>query len=304
VFTDLLILLLWGSATWGLWQARRRLAPTTLLSAWGWALACAAAWCTAWGLALSDRVAGPLVDQVWSLAAVLALCPMIAVLGAKRPGSRVWTWFVLLPLVAVLQWPALTLWMTDGPLPPLRLSTPVIAGFALVLLMGAGNYAATRYALSAGLTAVAVCCVLGSLAESSPLETTHTHDLRRAATVLLPLAILWGVRQARRPTIAATSYDLLWHDYRDSFGIVWGKRFLDRVNERAVAEKWPCRLTDAGFAWDAGTADVARAKVAPQIDHTFRWLLRRFVNPEWIDARLAMVPTEVERRPLTSADGL
>src|SRR5690606_10553116 len=142
----------------------RRVRHSTLSVAWAWAVSAAAVWWMAWVTALI-RPGSPAGDQAWYFAAILSLCPMIAALGAKRPGARVWGAFILCPLVAVLGWPAVTLWFTRGPLPPLELSTPVLVGFALVLVMGTGNYLGTRYSLSAIGTALALCSVVGSLGE-------------------------------------------------------------------------------------------------------------------------------------------
>ncbi|MEZ6148255.1 MAG: hypothetical protein R3B91_23050 [Planctomycetaceae bacterium] len=44
-------------------------------------------------------------DLMWYSVALLSLCPPIAVLGARRPGAAAWTWFVILPMLAVLGWP-------------------------------------------------------------------------------------------------------------------------------------------------------------------------------------------------------
>ena len=49
-------------------------------------------------------------DAVTSAAAYFAttmlLTPLVTTLGARRPGIAPWHWFVVLPMVVVLQWPA------------------------------------------------------------------------------------------------------------------------------------------------------------------------------------------------------
>jgi hypothetical protein len=60
------------------------------------------------------------------------------------------------------------------------------------------------------------------------------------------------------------------------------------VNEAGTQNGWPQRLELHGFVAkeSAGPHDLSPAHIE-QIEHTLRWLLRRFVDPEWIDARLS-----------------
>ncbi|MCA9112443.1 MAG: hypothetical protein KDA52_20980, partial [Planctomycetaceae bacterium] len=89
-------------------MAVRTLRLTTLVIAWRWALGAALVWMFAlsWSFAAPDREA--LQDLLWYAVSLISLCPGIAVLGARRPGSAAWTWFVVLPMLAVLGWPMLT----------------------------------------------------------------------------------------------------------------------------------------------------------------------------------------------------
>ena len=109
--------------------------------------------------------------------------------------------------------------------------------------------------------------------------------------------------------IAATRFDRLWFDFFDLFGIVWGRRIQDRVNDIANLEQLPARLELDGFVWPqastksnlpvARDGEVSltnqpmsiqqerdRAAVEARIEHILRWLLRRFVDASWIDSRL------------------
>src|SRR5690606_4720601 len=113
---------------------------------------------------------------------------------------------------------------------------------------------------------------------------------RHLATICLGLAVVGaravlrepeGVLDVRRkPSAAADSsadhsdsaidtvlsserpadFDLLWADYRDTFGIVWAKRFQERLNDIGTQQKWPARLTDAGMEWEP-PQDVDRQQV-------------------------------------------
>lgn len=307
MFTTGLVTLLWTLAACRVLQARPRLTPTSLLTAWRWSVAAVGVWTAAW---LGERLPlGPLeshADRLWHLAAVSAICPGIAVLGARRPGVRVWSWFVLLPLVAVFGSPALTpaAWSGGGVTVPL----PIAMGLAIVLLMGLGNYVGTRYALAAALAGVAVCLVVAPLSEAAPRLPLEPATLHLLAVVCLSLAVLWGDWQSRRPTVSDSPLNHLWLDFRDTFGIVWARRILDRVNDRAVAENWPWRLSDFGLvprppgAQRPASIDMTSPDAA-KTEHAFRWLLRRFVDPPWIEARLHPASRAVaEAAPATAVE--
>jgi hypothetical protein len=301
--------------------ARNRLRKTTLLGAWLWGAVALGAWgVTFFVTEVLGVVSEGVADQMWLASAVLLVCPFIAVLGARRPGSRVWGLFIVAPLAVVLDLPAATAWNRDFHPAPLRLEVPMLAGYGLVLLMGAGNYLGTRFALPALLAAAAMLLVPVSM--SSLHWFPESFPARAAATLLLgiavgtaaiamrkaarrgrnlspsPIPMDFGLRRAQSSrelsragegrVRAASPFDRLWNDFRDLYGIVWARRVMDRVNDAAVHEGWPVRLHLHGFA---GLDPAHPPSLAPdqlqQIERTLRWLLRRFVDPEWIDERIA-----------------
>ncbi len=272
--------------------ARIKLRETTLLGAWLWA----AFALTVWALSFfASEVLGWLsegaADQAWLASAVLLICPFVAVLGARRPGSRVWDVFIVAPLAVVLDLPAVTAWNRDLVPAALHLEVPMLAGYGLVLLMGTGNYLGTRFAIPAFFAAAAGLLVPVSMSSLHWLPDSFL--TRSAATLLLSIAI-WTAFLTMRNLPAnggragvITAFDGLWREFRDLYGIVWARRVLDRVNVAAAEQQWPVRLQLAGFV---GT-DPARPPSLTddqlrQIEHTLRWLLRRFADPDWIDKRL------------------
>jgi hypothetical protein len=190
----------------------------------------------------------------------------------------------------VLDLPAVTAWNRDLQPASLHLEVPMLAGYALVLVMGAGNYLATRVALPALLAAVAMLLVPVSM--SSLHGAPDPSRARPLATILLSAAV-WGAvlglrksPRAERPA-GPTSFEELWNDFRDLYGIVWARRVLDRVNATAFQEDWPVRLQLNGFVpVDASRSLLLTPEQSGQIEHTLRWLLRRFADPEWIDERI------------------
>ena len=96
-----------ATAVWLSIRLRTGVRGTTLTTSASWGVAVAVSWCvTATLIATWFRESSEWQDQLWYWTAVLSLVPPIAVLGAKRPGSEAWNFFVLLPLVCVLGWPA------------------------------------------------------------------------------------------------------------------------------------------------------------------------------------------------------
>lgn len=287
---NVLISILWGLAVWRISRAGSGLSGTTLTPAYRWSLGAAAAWTLAWGGECFPQQASPaLRDLVWWLATLLVLCPPLAVLGARRPGVQAWSWFVLWPLLAVLGWPAVLGVLQSTAAGAIRIPLPLMIGFALVLLMGLGNYAPTRYGLSAALAGIAACCVAAPLSEAAPPLPVTPDALRRAAVTALALAVLLADRQARLPSAASTPLVRLWTDFRNTFGVVWARRIADRINHRAASENWTWRLGDDGFhPLDPAAPDSAGAtpECDPRIEQALRWQLDRHVTADWIDRRL------------------
>jgi len=224
---------------------------------------------------------------LWYASAVLALCPSMAVLGSRRPGTRVWTWFIQFPLLLVLGWLVVTLWLQGSEVRGLQLETPQLAAYLLVLIMGAGNYCGTRFTLPILCYAAACGTLVVSSSVACPAWLADRWWARLWATVLMVLAIALVSRSGALSPPATSRFDRLWLDFFDTFGVVWGRRIQDRVNFIARKEQWPARLELHGFVWPVKPDyPVDRSVTEARIEHTFRWLLRRFVDQPWIDERL------------------
>src|SRR5580704_193008 len=187
--------------------ARNRLRKTTLLGAWLWGAVALGAWgVTFFVTEVLGVVSEGIADQMWLASAVLLVCPFVAVLGARRPGSRVWDLFIVAPLAVVLDLPAVTAWNRDFSPAPLHLEVPMLAGYGLVLLMGAGNYLGTRFVFPALLAATAGLLVPVSM--SSLRWLPDSFPTRAAATVLLTVAVwtaAFAMRKGRRGVGGLTS---------------------------------------------------------------------------------------------------
>ncbi len=259
--------------------ARRSVRGTTLVAAWNWAIFAWFCWESA-AISCLFPLAPPLQDHLWYTVAILGLCPPISVLGAKRPGSRAWTAFVILPLILVFAWPAGVEWIHGVPSQRLQLETPMLLGYSLVLLMGYGNYLGTRNSLPSLLAALSLGWLVWQFAESPPPAQTRQPI---GPTLLFVSAVLIGKFASARRREAGSGWDQIWRDFQELYGIVWAKRIMDRVNLAAGQEQWSARLEISGLVWNPDPTAEQTEYTMKRLDHTFRWLLRRFVDPEWIE---------------------
>lgn len=284
---------------WILVRNRNSLGQTTLIAAWRWSLVAASAWTITWLTDCCGQLMSPAAaDHAWYFSTVLALCPPIAVLGSRRPGNRVWEAFILLPMLMALFWPILAVRLQGSEFRGLQLETPQFVAFTLVLVMGIGNYCGTRYTLQALIFGTAVLAITAVCSQSWPWGIESRPGTRVWGTALAGISII-STRWTARPQ-PQSDFDRVWFDFFDTFGIVWGRRIQDRINFVAQKEDWPVRLDLHGFVEadrfqrppdeDLNDSSILAAlnvaTVRARMEHTLRWLLRRFVDPIWIDQRL------------------
>jgi hypothetical protein len=261
---------------------RSQVRETTLLPACWWTLTAVVAWSgteLAAGLA-ADRSANWIAPL--RLAAVtLSFCPILAVLGAKRPQQAAWT-FVVAAFWGIVVLPAAeTFFLQRGQ----RLEIGDARSWFLWLLVVVGpiNYLPTRQWLSATLLGAGQI-----LALSQYLPIVH-----RTLFAHQELAGLWlgclALVCARAPrSRAAAKYDRLWLDFRDTFGLFWSLRLQERVNSVAQSSGWQVWLSWSGFREPEGSRGTATIDptVEPVLRTTLKGLLRRFVSGRWIAQRL------------------
>lgn len=275
-------------------RLRRAVRATALEPAW---LPLFSAWLVWLTVSLVTLPASPLYTWSgvgWYFAAVLALVPPIAVLGARRPTSHVWTWFVLVPLVLIFIWPIAPVLRQADRAAAFTLEEPILVGYALVLIMGAGNYLGLRHSLSAVLWMVALLLVVLPLCPASAGFVPPAEIGRAGAAWCLAAAAWLAGRQAASQQLPAnesgSALDRVWGDFRELFGIVWARRTLERFNDYAGQKALTIRLGLHGFEDTSGkrlnlAADPTLRAAA---ESALRWHLQKFVDPEWIDARLSM----------------
>jgi hypothetical protein len=233
--------------------------------------------------------------DAWRFAAAVAtFCPLVALLGAKRPQDRAWQ-FVVVSFWCVLALPAGQALLLRPGL-PLRVH-PLWSWFVLVLIVvGAANYLPTRLAIPALLVAAGQTLLLW---QELPWGSGAAADWTSLAGIGLLIAGIsaaaWLVPQRRA---ARDPLDWLWLDFRDWFGVVWGLRIAERVNASAAMYGWGVRLAWHGFVSAESIADRSppeapqiRTATREELERALRTLLRRFVSEAWIKRRLGGLGT-------------
>jgi hypothetical protein len=268
----------------GIWRWRHELAETTLVPAWWWAMLAALAWGGSEIAAATSGSPGSSWLVPLRFAAVsLSFCPVIAVLGAKRPQHAAWS-FVVASLWGILALPAAeAFFLQRGQ----RLEINAFRGWFLwiLILLGPINYVPTRRWLAAVVLAAAQVL---ALAEHLPLVRGTWFSGQAVLALGLGSLVPWIGWFCSRSTQTAHTYDRLWLDFRDTFGLFWSLRLQERVNAVAQTNRWPLALLWTGI-YDTQTGERL-ASVEPAIDPTLRTtitgLLRRFVSGRWIAQRL------------------
>lgn len=277
-------------------RMRQGFRGTALESAWFWAALVWIVWLSVTFLTIEPAGPHGSGDILWYLAAVLALTPPIAVLGARRPTSRVWTAFVLVPLVLVFSWPLVPLLRTvllqhEGSL-AFSLEEPLALGYVVVLVMGAGNYVGLRFSFPALLWMAGIMLVVLPLCPTTA-TWAFAADTGRSVGTLCLVAAAWiadrqVARRASAPSGSNLSVDRLWQDFRDLFGIVWSRRVQERFNDEARRKGLGVQLGMNGLEDAAGkplpTGFDPQALSAAET--SLCWFLQKFVDREWIEQRL------------------
>jgi hypothetical protein len=275
-----LVLVLGAAAMAGVAGALLRVRGTTLVAPAVWALAALAAVTSVETALAAPQANSPAASAgiYRYLAGVALCCPLLALLGAKRPQNRAWGWIVL-SLWVVLALPALEAWLFQRGRFEL---SGARAWFLLILIVTAAvNHLATRYALSAGLVSLGQVLLMAEFLPAPLTGTASPH----AALACFAAAVVAGWLV---PSRTADAVDRVWLDFRDAFGLVWSLRVQERLNDLAAAQSWPVRLTWRGFARLKANEGEA-APSAPDAEHVAREALAkalwRFVSPAWLTAR-------------------
>jgi hypothetical protein len=255
------------------WRAAWRLRGTTLAAPALWATITALVFAIVEGFIPSRNLGDVALATALARYGATAgtFCPIMAVLGAKRPQDRGWQW-VVASLWLILLVPAGQAWVARGG------NTLELSAVWRVLLVGlAGltllNYGPTAWCVNAALVAGGQFVLLSVYFYDATVE-----DLCMSRLIAVALfAVAAGLRPWRRRDVGMHATER-WLAFRNGWGAFWGLRVMHRINETAEASQWPVRLTWGGFAFtnehrDAATLDE---RVSAHIEQTMDSLLWRF----------------------------
>jgi hypothetical protein len=265
-------------------QLRQIVRKTRLVNALRWVFVVHLAWASAWIFTVRWKGGPASVDIAWYVTAVLLLVPGIAALGARSDLARVWNVFVLLPLVLVFSWPWFVGLVRGRGVAAWNVEEPFVSAYALVLIMGVGNYVGGRHTVSALMLMAAAMALVMPLSPGTARFAPPAGVGRLAATVLAVAAAGLAVLRAKAGRTGPPA-DQAWREFRDLFGNVWSARVLERVNEQSLSNAWSIRLTTSGFVTLSGGAELAPIELR-QASALLRWHLQKFVTQEWLDERL------------------
>ena len=226
-------------------------------------------------------------DAVTSSAAYFAttmlLTPLVTLLGARRPGIAAWHWFIVLPMVVVLQWPAISQLFGSHGRSPLELSAPATMGVVVVLLLSSGTLMGTS---STGVALAYSSAILILLA-----STTGNKSAQFPVTAFAPILMMTAMWMARRnldahltrlrtATTALLRIQTVGEIFSSLYGFAWTRRVQDRINQFAPRERWSVRLTATGFNRLDGNAPTDDELQQPL--EAFVWVLSRFADEGWL----------------------
>jgi len=228
-----------------------------------------------------------LSDAVTSSAAYFAttmlLTPLVTILGARRPGIAAWHWFIVLPMVVVLQWPAISQMFGSQGRAPIELSAPATMGVIVVLVMSAGTLLGTS---STGVALVYSSAILLLLA-----STTGNKSAQFPVTAFAPILMvtaMWiagrnldgHLTRLRTATTASLRIQAVGEMFSSLYGFAWTRRVQDRINQFAPRERWSVRLTATGFNRLDGNTPTDDELQQPL--EAFVWVLSRFADEGWL----------------------
>jgi len=219
-------------------------------------------------------------------AATMLLTPLVTILGARRPGISAWHWFVVLPMVLVLQWPAISQLLGNHWRAPIELSGPSMMGIVVVLIMSAGTLMGTSSTVFALLYSSGIAILLISVTSFTWARTFVTPT----AAVLILISIRVFCRNLRHQLHCILTSDTttqriqaVWHLFSSQHGFAWMRRVQDRINQFAPREKWSVHLTSSGFELTDGTIRSSlNDDEVKQPRDAFIWVLARFADESWL----------------------
>ncbi len=257
----------------------RSLRGTTLVAARWWAVVAAALTVGVEGCLWASPIAADRQMTLRYIAAAATFCPMMAVLGAKRPQNGPWQ-MIVFSLWLILVLPAAEAYFVRR---GAAVQIHDVRGWFLWALIGLGclNYVGTRHGFASVIVAAGQVLLFS---EHLPLLHHSIASWRPpcAYTFFLIAVVLAWSHGSRRPL----SVDLIWTRFRDHFGVFWSFRIAERFNSEAESQTWPCRIGHFGVHSpnSIGPNETGKVIVPPAARKLLRSLLARFESEPLLES--------------------
>lgn len=273
-------------------QVRSLLTAWNVRQAWNWMLAALLSLLMHSILRIPQLNCSDAVISVAAyFAATMLLTPLVTILGARRPGISAWHWFVVLPMVLILQWPAISQLSKNHWRAPIELSAPSMMGIVVVLIMSGGTLLGTSSTIFAMLYSSGIVTLL--------MSVTSLNWGKNGITPLGAVLVFMALWMARRNLIynlhriqtsenTSRRTQAVWSLFSSLHGFAWMRRTEDRINQFAASERWTVQLTASGFHHSNDTGNRAPPDNEPQDDElmqpvdAFIWVLTRFADESWL----------------------
>ena len=261
-----------------LWSRRRSIRGTTLVGPSWWLLATTASIVL---VSLAEPILGKagMPEVLNYLTAMATFCPLMALLGARRPQDQGWV-FVVATFWLILALPGLQVWLTR---PGQAIDPAAARGLLMLALLGVTAVCLVPTPIR--LAGMAV--VFGQWVLIAPWITFGGYEFPDAAywgRTICGLGLLACLLQPRRNHQAATRFA-----YRDHFGGLWALRIAERFNafanspstdqEEQSSDSKTLRMR--GLYGPDGLP-AGDDEVTDEQWRAFRNLLRRFVSDDWV----------------------
>ena len=235
------------------------------------------------GFLIESRLEGITLSATRFALATTAFCPLMAVLGAKRPQHRGWQWIVL-SLWVILVWPA-----AQAVVLPVGVRVELFAAWKIFLwaliALGLLNYLPTRHWRATILVALGQILLLREYLDLPAAESIPINDLVAVLCFLSAAAIIASVRLPSDPNQTFPTSDLSpltarWFRFRNLYGAFWAMRIFGRMNLSAEQRSWPVRLDWSGFT--CSTDAEPSPEQLTEIERSLDSMLRRFLEEKTI----------------------
>lgn len=272
------------AAIWLALRIRSTVSVWTACQAWNWTIGALLAVLLHATLLLPRlQMSAAVTSAAAYFATTMLLTPLVTILGARRPGIAAWHWFVVLPMVIVLQWPALSQLFGSHGRAPIELNAPATVGVVVVLVMSATTLLGTSSTCVALVYSSAILLLLASTTGNKSAQFPVT-----AFAPILMLTAMWialrnldcHLTRLRTATTTAQRTQAIGEMFSSLYGFTWTRRVQDRINQFAPRERWSVRLTATGFKRLDG--DTPTDDELQQPLEAFIWVLTRFADDGWL----------------------